>query len=93
MTVRAKSNLSRALSGAAKVKAIMAKSNVVGELQVQVVGLEGKLITVFIPSSAGRAEPRLVNLLDSATAAEWKKSRSLLAAVRIGHLTVTLIKE
>ena len=93
MTVRAKSDLSRALGAADKVKALMAKSNVVGELQVQVVGHEGKLTTVFIPTSAGRAEPRLVNLLDSATAEEWKRSRSLLAAVRAGHLTVTLVKE
>lgn len=88
MTVRAKSALSRALVSTAKVKAIWAKSNVVGELQVQVVGHDGKLTTVFIPSSAGRADARSVNLLDWAPAAEWRRSRSLLAAVRQGHVTV-----
>lgn len=72
----------------AKVKAIWAKSNVVGELQVQVVGHDGKLTTVFIPSSAGRPDARSVNLLDWAPATEWRRSRSLLAAVRQGHVTV-----
>lgn len=92
MTVRAKSELSKALASGS-VKALWAKSNVVGELQVQVTNHEGKLETVFIPSSVGRIEPRLINLLNFAPALEWKKSRSLLAAVRAGHLTVTLQKE
>jgi len=92
MTVRAKSELSKSLTSD-KVTALMAKSNIVGELQVQVVNREGKLETVFIPSSAGRAQPRLVNLLDFAPAIEWKRSRSLMAAVRQGHLTVTIQKD
>ena len=91
MTVRAKSELSKALASD-RVKVVLAKSNIVGELQVQVVNHEGKLETVFIPSSTGRAQPRWINLLDFAPAAEWKRSRSLMAAVRQGHLTVTLQK-
>ena len=89
MTVRAKSELGRVLGSGTSIKALWAKSHVVGELQVQVMGLEGKIVTVFLPSSAGGIE-RKVNLLKYATPAHWKKSRSLLAAVRLGHLTVTV---
>jgi hypothetical protein len=89
MTVRAKSELHRALSKPG-VAAIWARSNTVGELQVQVKDHEGKLTTVFIPSSRGAPEPRFINLLDHAPAAHWRDSKSLLAAVRLGHLHVTL---
>jgi hypothetical protein len=92
MTVRQKSELSKSLLSD-KVKKILAKSNIVGELQVQVVNHEGKLETVFIPSSTGRQQPKWINLLDFAPASEWKRSRSLMAAVRQGHLTVTLQKD
>jgi len=91
MTVRAKSELSKALSSG-NVKSLMAKSNVVGELQVQVINHDGKMDTMFIPSSAG-GHVRWVNLFSFAPASEWKKSRSLMAAVRAGHLTVKLQKD
>lgn len=91
MTVRAKSELSRVLGSSKQIKAIWAKSNIVGELQVQVTGHSGEIETVFIPSSAGSRD-RLVNLLDFAPPKNWKKSRSFLAAVRLGHLAVTLDK-
>ncbi len=44
--------------------------------------------TVYIPSS--RPRPRPVNLLNYASPSEWKKSVSLLSAVRLGHLSVTV---
>ncbi len=90
MTVRARTELHRSLGKG--VTALFAKSNIVGELQVQVRGHDGKLTTIFIPSSVGQ-EPRLINLLDSATAQAWRESKSLLAAVRLGHLTVTVKKD
>jgi len=91
MTVRAKAELSRVLGSGTSIKAIWARSNVVGELQVQVIGHEGTVETVFIPSAVG-GQDRKVNLLNYATPKQWKKSRSLLAAVRLGHLTVTVEK-
>lgn len=91
MTVRAKTELHRALA-IADLKALYVSSNVVGELQVQAIGHDGKMATVFLPSSVGLAEPRLVNLLDSAPVASWRASRSLMAAVRAGHVHVTLSK-
>lgn len=48
------------------------------------------MITVFLPSSVGRNEPRLVNLLDHAPQKAWRASRSLMAAVRAGHVEIIL---
>ena len=92
MTVRAKTELHKALSTPDLV-GLMARSNVVGELQVQAIGYDGKMVSVFLPSSVGLTEPRLVNLLDSAPASAWKASRSFLAAVRAGHVHVTLSRK
>ncbi len=92
MTVREKSSLNRALGQHHDVSALWAISHVVGELQVQAVGYEGRMVTVFIPSSVGQSEPRSVNLIDSAPASAWKASRSLMAAVRAGYVHVTLDK-
>ncbi len=91
MTVRAKTELHRALA-ATDLVALWAKSNTVGELQVQALGPEGRMQTVFIPSSVGLAEPRLVNLLDYASQSAWRASRSLMAAVRAGHVEIILTK-
>ena len=92
MTVRSRTNLHRALADT-NVKALLARSNVVGDLQIQAIGFEGKMVAVFVPSSVGVREPRLVNLLDYAPAAAWRDSRSLMAAVRAGHILVTLQKD
>jgi hypothetical protein len=91
MTVRAKTEIYRALN-APGITQIWVKSNIVGELQVQAIGYDGTMQTVFVPSSIGLAEPRLVNLIDFASASSWRASRSLMAAVRMGHITVTLKK-
>jgi hypothetical protein len=89
MTVREKTALAKSLAKPG-IKAIVVKSNVVGELQIQGVGHDGKLTTVFLPSSAGAQTPREVNMLDYGPVASWRNSRSFLAAVRMGHITVTL---
>ena len=92
MTVRAKTEIYRALN-AQNITAVWVKSTIVGELQIQAVGYDGEMQTVFIPSSVGVAEPRLVNLIGFASASSWRASRSLMAAVRAGHITVTLKKD
>lgn len=92
MTVRAKTQLHRALSQT-DVSSVWIRSHCVGELQVQAIGYEGRMATVFIPSSVGLQEPRLVDLIQFAPAAAWKASRSLMAAVRAGHVHVTLMKD
>ncbi len=89
MTVRAKTELHRALA-ATNVAGLWVMSNIVGEVQVQVIGAKGEMLPVFVPSSAGLERPRWVNLLDTAPATAWKKSRSLMAAVRANHIYVTL---
>lgn len=88
MTVREKAALTKALAkhGIARV---MVKSNIVGELQIQCED-GGKVVNVFIPSSLRSADPSWVNLLDFATLAAWRDSKSLLNAVRMGYLTVRL---
>jgi hypothetical protein len=91
MTVREKAQLSRLLKSSTKIKAIWARSKIVGELQVQVIGREGTVETVYVPSSAN-GQDRKINLLDFATAKQWQKSRSFLSAVSMGHLVVTLEK-
>jgi len=93
MTVRAKNELYRALAISEKPKALWAKSNVTGEVQVQAIGYDGQLVSVFIPSSVGAATPRLINLLESAPVEAWRSSRSLMATVRLGHIDVTLHKK
>lgn len=91
MTVRARAELARILKSGAAIKAIWARSNCRGQLQVQVTGHEGRIESVFIPSDV-QAGSKGLNLLAYAPAANWKKSRSLLEAVRLGHLTVTVEK-
>jgi len=93
MTVRAKSQLSTSLSSGANIKALLVKSNVSGEFQLQVGDGKGGAVSVFVPSSAGQSNPRYVNLLEYASAQEWRKSKSLMAAVRGGHLSVLLKKK
>lgn len=92
MTVRAKSQLSTSLVSA-NIKALLVKSNVSGEFQLQVGDGRDGVVSVFIPSSVGQSNPRYVNLLDHAPAQEWRKSKSLMAAVRGGHLSVLLKKK
>lgn len=89
MTVREKTALSKSLAKQG-IKAVFAKSSIVGELQIQCIGHDGKLTTVFLPSSLGLTKPRLVNLLDYGPVSSWRESRSLLNAVRLGHVSVTL---
>jgi hypothetical protein len=48
------------------------------------------MTTVFLPSSVGMKEPRFVNLLDYGPIESWRASRSFLAAVRMGHVSVVL---
>jgi hypothetical protein len=92
MTVRAKSQLSTSLASA-NVKALLVSSNVSGEFQLQVGDGVGGVVSIFIPSSVGQPKPRYVNLLEHAPALEWRKSKSLMAAVRGGHLSVLLKKK
>lgn len=89
MTVRQKTALVKTLARSG-LKTLCVKSNVVGELQMQAMGYDGTLKTVFLPSSVGLSEPRFVNLLDYAPVEAWRTSRSFLAAVRMGHVNVTL---
>lgn len=91
MTVRQRSELAKILGSGSNVRAIWATSNTVGELMVQVTSKEGGTQTVYIPSSRSRPQP--VNLLAYATPTEWKKSVSLLSAVRQGHLSVSVETE
>ena len=86
MTVRARAELSKILGSGRSITAIWARSNCSGQLQVQVDGPEGPS-SVFIPSNMAIGSKGL-NLLNFATPAQWKKSSSLLNAVRMGHLTV-----
>jgi hypothetical protein len=90
MTVRARAELSKLLGADTKIVAIWARSTCRGELQVQVDGFEGTQ-SIFIPSDVPTGSKGL-NLLGYASPAQWKKSRSLLAAVRLGHLVVTVEK-
>jgi len=89
MTVREKASLTKSLARAG-IKTVNAKSNIVGELQIVCYTKDGKSITVFLPSSVGKAQPRWVNLLESCPIEAWRESKSLLNAVRMGHVTVTL---
>ena len=89
MTVRQKTALVKALAQPG-LKALNVKSNVVGELQIQGSGYNGNMTTVFLPSSLGLQEPRFVNLLDYGPIEAWRSSRSFLAAVRMGHVSVVL---
>lgn len=88
MTVRQRTALVKALSQPG-LTTLKIKSNVVGEIQLQVAGYDGNMKTVFVPSSVG-SEPRIVNLLDYGPVESWRSSRSFLAAVRMGHVSVTL---
>ena len=89
MTVRQKTALVKALAQPG-IKVLRVRSNVVGELQIQVAGYDGNMKTVFIPTSVGLADPRFVNLLDYGPVESWRVSRSFLAAVRMGHISVVL---
>lgn len=89
MTVRQKTALVKAMAEPG-VQQLRVRSNVVGELQIQCVGYDGNMTTVFLPSSVGLMEPRFVNLLDYGSVESWRNSRSFLAAVRMGHISVVL---
>lgn len=89
MTVRERTAVAKALSSSG-LKAIVVKSNVVGELQIQGVGHDGRMTTVFLPSSVGLQQPKLVNMLDYGPVSSWRNSSSFLSAVRMGHITVVL---
>lgn len=82
MTVRAKIQLAKDL-GAPNVSRVEARvKNFCGELLVQA-EVDGVLVFASLRSSTGD-----VNLLTTAPASAWKKSNSLLNAVRLGYLDV-----
>lgn len=85
MTVRQRLALVKSLSK--PVKVLRAKSNTVGELQIQVI-VDGKQEVVFLPSSTGK--DLWIDLLAVAPVDAWKKSTSLLNSVRLGHVTIDL---
>ena len=89
MTVREKAALSKQLSRPG-IKSIRAKSNIIGELQIVSYLKDGTSVVVFLPSSVGVTNPRWVNLLDWCSVETWRESKSLLNAVRMGHVTVIL---
>jgi hypothetical protein len=89
MTVRAKTDLSKALSDPS-VKAVFVYSLSVGELQIQAENTDGKPITIFLRSSIGSREKHKIDLLQYAPASIWKHSKSLMAAIRASQLRMEI---
>ena len=79
MTVRAKTALAKALAKPG-ISKLVVRSTTVGELQIQVT-VGGKTETIFLKSTP-------VDLFTVAKASDWRKSSSLLDAVRLGHVAI-----
>lgn len=90
MTVRAKLHLSKELAKSASIVELRARTlSFNGELRVQV-EYEKELHVVSIKST-GRPED-FVDLLTVAPASAWKGSGSLLSAVKLGYLAVSVVR-
>ena len=83
MTVREKASLSKSMARPG-IKSVWAISKIVGELQIQGVGFNGENITVFLSPKAP------TNLLLLGPMDGWRSCRSLLNAVKLNHVAVTL---